>query len=713
MHQHFSHSPTSRYRLYKRQLLAACLAGAIASVCSAQSTTTARSYYLLGNDSSLAMVLDGTSGGISPAAAIVGLATSDQIVAIDVRPQTGQLYGLGQNPKTGTVQLYLLEYNRSGATAVPVGSAGSFVDAAGAPVLINANGFDMDFNPSVDRLRVVTTGGLNFRINPNNGALVDGDLGGAAGSVAGVNPDGRLNIAASPAQAMGTAYTNNEINASVTTQYALDAINNAIYIQQPPNAGTLISPLTITIAGQPFDFANDGGLDIAPGINVSTGGQAASGEAAAVLTRAGSAKLYTIDLATGAATERANLTSFAAIDLAVIDTKPGALALSSFGTQLFRFALDTPATVATANVTGVAANERLVGMDLRPKTGQIYALGINGEMDRGTLYRLEPQSAGGTAMATAIGTVGQIAFVDSTGQSVDLSDISHGVDFNPVADRLRVVDASGLNFRINPDTGAPVDGNTTDAGTNPDGMIAAPLGTQLGATAYTNASAAPSVTTQYTIDQSGGVLSIQNPPNSGTQTAPTPITLSGQPLSLGGAVGFDIPAGVQAFAANQAAVGNGYFTSNDAAGRPSLYQLDLTTAVATRLGDVATAGAELDSLIVSKAPLRFALDSNSVAVNESATPVPITIRRSTGGAAIVSYRTIDGTALAGSDYQASQGVLSFGAADASTMINLSVLQDGIDEPEESFQLELRLPSGELQLLTIRIVADQLFANGFE
>ncbi len=712
MHQRQSHQP-KRTREFAQRVLATCMAYAIASASYAQTTSTTRSYYLLGSDSSLAMVIDGANGGLSPAAAMTGLIAGEQIVAIDVRPQTGQLYGLGQNPKTGTVQLYLLEYNRAAATAVPVGTAGAFVDAAGAPILINANGFDIDFNPTVDRLRVVTTGGLNFRINPNNGALMDGDLGGTAGSVAGVNPDGRLNIAGSPAQAMGTAYTNNEINATLTTQYALDAANNAIYIQQPPNAGTLISPLTITLAGQPFDFANDGGLDIAPGVNVSASGQAATGEAAALLTRAGSAKLYGVDLATGAATERANLAAFNAIDLAVIDTKPGAFALSTFGTQLFRFALDTPGTSVTATVTGVAANERLVGMDLRPKTGQIYALGINGELDRGTLYRLEPQSAAGSAVATAIGTVGQIAFVDATGQSIDLSDVSHGVDFNPVADRMRVVDASGLNFRINPDTGAPVDGNTVDAGVNADAMIAAPLGTQLGATAYTNASATPSATTQYTIDQSGGVLSIQNPPNNGTQTAPLPITLAGQPLGLGGAVGFDIPPGVQALAANQAAIGNGYFTSNDAAGRPSLYQLDLSTAVASRVGDIASGGAELDSLIVSKAPLRFALDSNSVAVNESAAPAPITIRRATGGAAMISYRTIDGTATAGTDYLASQGVLSFGAADASAMISLSILQDGVDEPEENFQLELRLPNGELQLLTIRIVADRLFADGFE
>ncbi|NJR44105.1 DUF4394 domain-containing protein [bacterium] len=270
--------------------------------------------------------------------------------------------------------------------------------------------------------------------------------------------------------------------------------------------------------------------------------------AAAVLTSAGSSKLYRINLTTGAASLRADLAGLSlgglsVIDVAVANLRPADFALANSGLRLTRFLLETPGTSALATVSGVVAGERLVGMDLRPRTGQLLALGIDALNDRGTLYRLEPQSMGTTAVATPIGTPGQIAFVDSAGSVIDLSDVPYGVDVNPAADRLRVVDGTGLNFRVNPDTGAAIDG-AADAGTNPDGMIAGPLGTQLAATAYTNSSSGTTLTTQYTLDQLGGFLNVQNPPNNGTQTLAQPVLLNAQPFTFGGGVGFDIPPGV-------------------------------------------------------------------------------------------------------------------------------------------------------------------------
>ncbi len=673
-----------------------------------------QSYYLLTADGSLAQVLDGQTSVMTAAVPVSGLAASDQLVAIDVRPQTGRLYGLAQNPKTGTVQLYILQMNSAAASAVALGTPQSFIDAAGAPLPILATAFDMDFNPSVDRLRVVSTNGINFRMNPNDGALVDGNFGGAAGSVAGVNPDGRLNVAGANAQGMGTAYTNNELNTAITTQYTLDHITNQLYIQQPPNAGTLISPLTITVAGTPLDFAADGGLDIQPGINAASAGAAGMGDAAAVLVSAGSARLYRINLGTGVATARSMLGGLNVIDVAVANTRAGAFTLSNNGLQIVRFALDAPATSALAGVIGVAPGERLVGMDLRPRTGQVFALGIDSALDRGTLYRLEPQSMGTTSVATAIGAIGQIAFVDATGAALDLSDLSVGMDFNPMADRVRVVDASGLNFRLNPDTGAPVDGDAALAGTNPDGAITAPLATQLAGTAYANNVNMPSATTQYTIDQQSAKLYVQNPPNSGVQTLPLDITVAGQLLEFGGGVGFDIAPGVATSAANMPVMaGAGYFTSSRTAGTPELYQIALNTGAATRIGAIASGGQDVDSLIVTQAPSEFALAGNSISVMESATPASITINRIGGGPALLRYSTSDGTALAGLDYTASSGSVFFGANDASTTISIPVLLDALDEPEETFTINLQGANGIATVLTVRIASDQIFANGFE
>jgi Domain of unknown function (DUF4394)/Calx-beta domain len=677
-----------------------------------QSQMPEQSYYILGADSTLALVLETTSNQPTSAVSISGLNAGDEIVAIDVRPQTGKLYGLGQNPKTGTVQLYLLDYRRTSALAIPVGSAGSFVETNGNPIAILANGFDMDFNPTVDRIRIVNTAGLNFRMNPNDGALLDGNFGGAAGSVAGLNPDARLNGAAT--SGMGTAYTNNEFNAALTTQYTLDHVSNSLLIQQPPNAGTLVSSQAITVGGSALDFAPDGGIDIQPGINANAAGSAATGDAIAVLTSGGIARLYRINLSTGAATLRGDLGGLNAIDVAVLNTRAAAFALTQNGTQLLRFGIDSPMMAATASISGVVAGETLVGIDLRPANGVLYALGIDGSNDRGTLYRLEPQSMGTTAVATVIGTAGQIALVDALGIPIDLSQISHGIDFNPVVDRLRVVDSSGLNFRINPDTGAAVDGDAAAAGTNPDMAVSAVLGTQIAGVAYTNAVAGASATTQYTIDQAAGTLNIQNPPNSGIQTMVRPILLGSTPALLSG-VGFDIAPGVATASANTpVAAGSGYFTSSTSAGMPQLYRLDLTTAQASLIGNIGVPSAQdLEGLTVTQAPLAFALAANSVDVMEQAAPATITINRASGGAGIVRFSTANGTAMAGTDYTATSGTLVFGNGDLSAQIMVPVLVDALDEGPETFLINLILPSGQTQSLTVRIVNDRLFMDGFE
>src|SRR6185503_19809114 len=97
--------------------------------------------------------------------------------SIDRRPQNGLLYGVGRNDVAGTVQLYAI--HPAAAIAAPIGTPGSFVDSGGAPAPLAGARVGIDFNPFVDRIRVVTAAGQSFRMNPNTGGLIDGDLGGA------------------------------------------------------------------------------------------------------------------------------------------------------------------------------------------------------------------------------------------------------------------------------------------------------------------------------------------------------------------------------------------------------------------------------------------------------------------------------------------------------------------------------------------------------
>jgi Domain of unknown function (DUF4394) len=98
-----------------------------------------------------------------------------------------------------------------------------------------------------------------------------------------------------------------------------------------------------------------------------------------------------------------------------------------------------PAVGTPIPVTGLFAGQTLVGIDVRPANGGLYALGVDAAADTATLYTISPL----TGVATIVGTI------DFTALAVDLPGSGYGFDFNPVVDRIRVTTDTGLNFRIN------------------------------------------------------------------------------------------------------------------------------------------------------------------------------------------------------------------------------------------------------------------------
>ena len=197
-----------------------------------------------------------TPGTVTPPLAITGLQPGETILGIDFRPANGGLYALGS-----TSRLYVV--NRTTGVATQVGAAGQFT--------LSGTEFGFDFNPTVDRIRVVSNTGQNLRLNP--------DTGGLAATDTPLNP-GTPNVTAA-------AYTNNFAGSTTTTLFVIDTTTDALYTQNPPNAGTLnlVGPLGV-------DASSVNGFDIAP----------AGGVAYASLTVSGTSRLYTINLSTGAAT---------------------------------------------------------------------------------------------------------------------------------------------------------------------------------------------------------------------------------------------------------------------------------------------------------------------------------------------------------------------------------------------------------------------------
>ena len=123
-------------------------------------------------------------------------------------------------------------------------------------------------------------------------------------------------------------------------------------------------------------------------------------------------------------------------------------------------------------VSGITPGQSIAGIDYRPNTGELFALGYNYANGASQIYRINVA----TAVATAVNTT-PITLALGTG--------SIGFDFNPTVDRIRVVGAtSRKNYRLNPLNGsiAATDGDLAFAAGDPNAM-ASP---SVGAVAYTN-----------------------------------------------------------------------------------------------------------------------------------------------------------------------------------------------------------------------------------
>jgi hypothetical protein len=524
---------------------------------------------------------------------VAGIAAGETLVGIDFRPQNGQLYGLGVDAAANTATLYSVSLQTGFAGAVGTPGSVALVDAGNFPIDLPDPGtqsYGFDFNPTADRARVTTATGLNFRVNPSNGAAVDGN-GGALGVQpdANINGSGVLGVAA-------TAYTNNQPNGFVVTQYTLDHVSNALYIQNTPNGGTQTLGQTVFLSGSPLDFSAINGFDIPAGVNANLNNSAVlAGSAYAALGVGGLNGLYRINLTNAVATLAGPIDSGAA-PIQGLAAQPGLpralIGLGGSGTTLVRFNVSFPGTSTTVPITGVNAGENLIGIDFRPQTGQLYGLGVNAVTNAATLYLIDPQSG----VALAIGLPGSIAFVDAGGVTpIDLPDpavAGYGFDFNPTVDRIRVVTGSGLNFRVNPNNGAPVDGNAGAPGVNTDAAIQGSGATGAIAAAYTNnygrSFIGAQATTLYTLDAAQNRLFIQEPANGGTQVLGVPVTLSGATLDFSAIGGFDISSEVSVATTGTRARGQGYAVLT-VGGVSTLFNIDLTTGQAYRIGTAPTA----------------------------------------------------------------------------------------------------------------------------
>jgi chitinase len=128
-----------------------------------------------------------------------------------------------------------------------------------------------------------------------------------------------------------------------------------------------------------------------------------------------------------------------------------------------------------------------------------------------------------------------------------------------------------------------------------------------------------------------------------------------------------------------------------------LFTDSLTFEIEVPDGVVATSGSGLLPILGGAQPEPPALSVADATVTEGSsgtTAVDLTVTRSDGsGTSTVQYATVDGTATAGADYTATSGSVTFAAGETAKSVSVPVTGDTIDEPDETFGLELTAPTG--------------------
>jgi hypothetical protein len=198
--------------------------------------------------------------------------------------------------------------------------------------------------------------------------------------------------------------------------------------------------------------------------------------------------------------------------------------------------------VKTVKITGLPSP--VAGIDVRPSDGMLYALSTDG-----TVATINVETGAAT--------------IKSKLDTMLKAGTSATVDFNPVADRLRIMGSDGMSLRANVDDGkVAVDGNLKFK----EGDANASRAATIAAGAYVNSVKAAKETTLYDIDLSGAYAR-QAPPNDGI------LNTLGK-TGLSGPIAFDI-------ATSADGTNTGWAIANGRA-----FRIDLATGTATEAGTI-------------------------------------------------------------------------------------------------------------------------------
>ena len=250
--------------------------------------------------------------------------------------------------------------------------------------------------------------------------------------------------------------------------------------------------------------------------------------------------------------------SLLALSIGMTSVRAGTIVGLTADNKLVKIDTGTMAASAPMAISGA---DKVVGIDVRPADGKLYGLTAGGQL-------VTIDHASGAATAGSM-----------LSEKVALGP-RPVVDFNPVADRLRVIAADGVSLRIDVATGA----TTVDKPLNYDAADAnAGRKPAVAAGAYTNSMKGAKGTELFHVDGNTGALVLQSPPNDGV-------------LKTHGTVGVAAPADVvMDIASDSEGKNTAWLIANG-----MLFTVDLATGKATHVGAIkGMAGTLVDIAVVN------------------------------------------------------------------------------------------------------------------
>lgn len=177
---------------------------------------------------------------------ITGMTAGQTMLAVDFRPATGMLYGLGYNNTSHEYQLYTIDINTGVATAV------------NTPVSLNLGSTDkvsFDFNPVTDRIHLTGNGNTNVVIDAGTGAILSNNSGAQYAS-------GDANVGVN-ANLSALAHTNSYAGATTTDAIGLEMSAGSIVNVNFGSNTTLQTLANLTgLLSNNGNTGNNGSMDI-------------------------------------------------------------------------------------------------------------------------------------------------------------------------------------------------------------------------------------------------------------------------------------------------------------------------------------------------------------------------------------------------------------------------------------------------------------------